>query len=201
MTEFRSGRWSAIWIYAKNLHPLLNVFSQFDWQFKRLFRFAVIMTQICLITLICWGMYSKRIEEMTEENGWGDFRRVEDHKVFYTSLCLGLLTFPVSKSLMCCFRTVMYDTEGKPKKSSVKDNAKEVTDQWHKSNLAADTEGDITTSPGDEEREVHFIDMYLQLKLIFIISLFIFWMFTCFLSILYVVYSAQEAGEDTNPTQ
>jgi len=146
-------------------------------------------------------MYSKRIEQMTEENGWGDFRRVKDHKVFYTSLLLGLLTFPLSKSLMCCFRTIMYSTEAKPRKPSVVDKAKEETDKWHKSNLAVDTEGDLKTSTGDEEKEIHFIDMYLQLKLIFIISLFIFWMFTVFLSILYVVYSAQDAGEDTNPTQ
>ena len=162
-------------------------------------RFSIILAQLCLITLLCWGAYSKKLEEMAEENGWGDFRKVRDHKVFYVSLLLGLLTFPVPKWTIGCFRTKMYEKAASPESTNnLKDNAKKNTDEWHKSNLGGDTEGDIITTGDGTESNMALIDEYMQLKIVFVMSLFVFWLFTVFISILFVVLGAQAAGDDAN---
>ena len=128
--NFRSGSWSAIWLYLRHLHPIFHVATVFDIGFKRLFRLSLITAQLSLITLLCWAAYSKRLEEMSQEWGYGDFRRVRDHKVFYVSLMLSILTIPVPNCLVSCFRTKMYSYRVDQRGTSVRETAKQARDKW-----------------------------------------------------------------------
>ena len=200
-TAFRSGSWTAIWLYLRNLHPMFNVFSIFDFGFKRLFRFSIVAGQLSLITLICWGAYSKSLEESSKSRGYGDFSKVRDHKVFYVSLLIGLLTLPIPKCFMGCFRTKMYKVkEVDSRGPSVKEKAKQETDKWHASNRdpdydAGENNNYLDTDDGEGYR-VALIDEYMQLKVIFITSMFMFWFFAMVVSLLYLVMSAQEPGDN-----
>ena len=201
-STFRSGSWAAIWLYLRNLHPLFNVFAIFDSGYKRFFRLAVQTGQLSLITLICWAAYSKRLEEKSREWGYGDFSKVRDHKVFYVGLLLALLTLPVPKWAISCFRTKMYQVkDAESRGPSVKEKAREQTDKWHASNSYppdVGAEGNyLETDDGDGYR-VALIDEYMQLKLIFIISMYVFWFFVIVVSILFCVFSAQEPGDNIN---
>ena len=107
------------------MHPVANIITQFDFGFKRLFRFYVVLAQICLITILCWIAFSKRATQMAETNGWGDFSRVRDLKWFYVSTLLALLTIPIPQGLFCCFRTIMYEKKPDP-------DAEDQDDSVHK---------------------------------------------------------------------
>ena len=95
-----------------------------------MFRLSLITAQLSLITLLCWAAYSKRIEEMSMEWGYGDFRRVRDHKVLYVSLILSIFTIPVPTWAVSCFRTKMYSYKVDQRGPSVKERAKQARDKW-----------------------------------------------------------------------
>ena len=128
--NFRSGRWTPIWLYLRHLHPIFNIAMIFNIEFKRLFRLSLVTAQLSLITLLCWAAYSKRIEEMSMEWGYGDFRRVRDHKVLYVSLILSIFTIPVPTWAVSCFRTKMYSYKVDQRGPSVKERAKQARDKW-----------------------------------------------------------------------
>ena len=110
----------------------------FDIGFKRLFRLSLITAQLSLITLLCWAAYSKRLEEMSMEWGYGDFQRVRDHKVLYVSLILSIFTIPVPYWAVSCFRTKMYSYKVDQRGQSVKERAKQVRDKWESDQIDPD---------------------------------------------------------------
>ena len=106
------------------------------------------------------------------------------------------------KWAISCFRTKMYQVKDSDSRGpSVREKAREQTDKWHASNNYNPDVGAegacLETDDGDGYR-VALIDEYMQLKLIFIISMYVFWFFVMGVSILFLVLSAQEPGDNIN---
>lgn len=102
LREFRSGSVAAFMTFHRTLHPYFSLFSNFDYRYKRLTRFSFVLGQWCLITLLLWVCYS----QIFIDNGLKE--AMGDHRPYYISLALSLLTLPMPRRCCCFFRTQMY---------------------------------------------------------------------------------------------
>lgn len=87
----------------------------------------------------------------------------------------------------------MYSYKVDQRGQSVKERAKQVRDKWESDQIDPDYDvgegNELDTEDGDGHR-VALIDEYMQLKIIFITSMYIFWLCVGALSVAYTVLSA-----------
>ena len=75
---------------------------------KRLTRFTHVLAQTSIITILLWICYSQIFIDL------GLTEMMGDHRPFYVSLALSLLTLPLPRRCCCCFETQMYLLKEKP---------------------------------------------------------------------------------------
>ena len=75
---------------------------------KRLTRFSAVLAQTSIITILLWLCYSQVFIDL------GLTEMMGDHRPFYVSLALSLLTLPLPRRCCCCFETQMYLLKEKP---------------------------------------------------------------------------------------
>ena len=88
--------------FHRTLHPYFSLFTSFDYRYKRLSRFAFVLGQTSVITILLWICYSQIFIDagLTESMG--------EKRPYYVSLVLSLLTLPLPRRCCCCFKTQMY---------------------------------------------------------------------------------------------
>ena len=106
--DFRSGSSTAFSIFHRTCHPYFSLFQNFDYRMKRLTRFSAVLAQLSIITILLWLCYSQVFIDL------GLTEMMGDHRPFYVSLALSLLTLPLPRRCCCCFETQMYLLKEKP---------------------------------------------------------------------------------------
>lgn len=201
LKQFRSGSVNAFLVFHRTLHPYFSLFSHFDYRMKRLTRLSFVLGQISMITLLLWVCYSRLFDE------WGITEAMGEHRPYYLSIILSIFTLPMPRRLFCFCETQMYllkvkyDNEADDEenqalnKSQHVDTGEEQNDQVSQNQamniLGNDLENqdlepkkkviDVLEEP-PKSRPVLF-DRWLQLKLISILFIFIFWALTIAINI------------------
>ena len=106
--EFRSGSGVAFAIFHRTLHPLFSLFTHFDYRRKRLTRFAFVLGQISLITILLWIAYSiPATEHISAYFGMPEEIWI-DRRWFFIQIALSFIMLPLPDRCCCFFKTAMY---------------------------------------------------------------------------------------------
>jgi len=90
------------------MHPYFSLFTRFDYKKKRLTRFAFVLFQTSLITILLWLAYSNPAAEWISELIGFSVEDFEQRRWFFVSIILSIFTLPIPDRCCCIFRTDMY---------------------------------------------------------------------------------------------
>ena len=150
--------------------------------------------QISLITLLLWVSYSKLFIN------WGLTEGMGEHRPFYISLVLSLLTLPMPRRFCCFFITEMYvlqveedvDEDEDEERQGMKGNQETDAD-----NDGAESKREHAELKKEEKKEMEsrpaLFDKYLQLKCVCIVFIFILWIITICVTYFLADYSGSNA--------
>lgn len=94
--------------FNRTLHPLVSLFSYYDFKLSRMARFTFVLGQVSLITVLTWICFSKTGTEVFNNS-------IED-RLIIVSLILSLVTLPLPRRFIKCLEKQIYvlkdDTDG-----------------------------------------------------------------------------------------
>jgi len=151
---------TAFLVFHRTLHPYFSLFSHFDYRMKRLTRFAFVLGQFSLITLLLWVCYSELFIK------WGIADAMGEQRPFYISIFLSIFTLPMPRRLCCFFSTQMYllqiepDRDDDEEKQSMK-NALETEDGMEQDAAVSQREGASEKEEDEYETRPVLFDRWL----------------------------------------
>lgn len=88
------GCCTAFRTFNRTLHPLISLFTNYDFRLSRLARFTLVLGQVSLITILIWVCFSK--------NGDDVFGNKFEERIIFVSLPLSLITLPLPRRFVKC---------------------------------------------------------------------------------------------------